>query len=189
MSGSLSLPGAPNKPFTGSATLIHGLQSAKPHQIASKWDFFLSHIPSQNQTVIFCQFITPSSLGSVPVTLGIYVNDGSIKLMTTNCNVVYSTDTQEENGYKIPSKKSYLIQGTDTEGQPLEIKVEVKAEKLFEKVDILGDLPFLIRKVLQAFIAKPFAYMWFDEASVQAGSHGELKARSYHEITYINVEK
>lgn len=61
---------------------------------------------------------------------------------------------------------------------------------VFEKVDILAELPYLIRKILQAIVAKPFTWMWFDQAGIviaqNDGKQKTFDAFAYHEITHIN---
>lgn len=67
----------------------------------------------------------------------------------------------------------------------------VPPTKLIGKVDILAEVPWVIRMIIKAFIARPFHYQWFDEAvaKVTIGDETiEIKGVALHEVTFVNPE-
>jgi hypothetical protein len=59
-------------------------------------------------------------------------------------------------------------------------------------VDILGELPYLIRKVLQAFIAKPFSFLYLKTIKATGEIDGqpfEIEGSSYQETTIVNNQE
>jgi hypothetical protein len=63
-----------------------------------------------------------------------------------------------------------------------------KCRPFWNRTDILGELPLLIRKVIQAVMTKPFCYMWWERAvgQVKIGDvTEELDGYLYHETTLL----
>jgi hypothetical protein len=92
----------------------------------------------------------------------------------------------------VPDTIEYTMTGKTVDDESFEIKVKADCKHLMTRADVLGQMPFLVRKVLQAFIAKPFVYMWFDtvHVSVRIGeTTTELDdAKAYHEVSFINSD-
>ena len=91
-------------------------------------------------------------------------------------------------GYLIPSKVNHIWRGHTHDGQVVKIEMEFGLNNLLDKIDVLGELPFLVRKFLQTFVTAPFVYQWLEhvEAIVTVGEQREIvKGKVFHETTFL----
>jgi hypothetical protein len=66
--------------------------------------------------------------------------------------------------------------------------MEFELKNLLDKIDVLGELPFLVRKFVQTFVTAPFVYQWFEsvEARIRVGGQERrVKGRVFHENTFL----
>lgn len=74
--------------------------------------------------------------------------------------------------------------------QSCRVELVVECQRLCDKIDVLGQLPYLLRKFIQTFITAPFVYQWYEEAeaTITFGSNGErrvIKGNVFFETTHL----
>jgi Svf1-like C-terminal lipocalin-like domain len=53
---------------------------------------------------------------------------------------------------------------------------------------VLAELPFLVRKFIQAFITAPFVYQWFETAAAEVtvdGVTSRIEGKVFQECTFL----
>ena len=88
--------------------------------------------------------------------------------------------------YQIPTALKMNLKEFNGNGQ-LELKVEKL--NLISKVDVLGELPFLLRKIIQLMVSKPFLFLYYQPSTLNLVSeNGERSSHTgllYSEISYL----
>lgn len=196
----VSCSGSTELKSDGAVMLMHAYQSTKPHLCAQRWEFLSLQQPdfkktkSQPDALLVCQFTTPSVKGGpsgTTVVQSVLVRNGEVKSLFTRNDLKVETTTKDAvSGYLIPEKVILQLEGQSLKSQPSTVKMNVQHREPTLRVDILGDLPYLLRKVLQAFIAKPFSFMFMEkEVSASCLADGEqftLQGQLYHETTIVS---
>jgi hypothetical protein len=75
----------------------------------------------------------------------------------------------------------------DTEAAKLGFELSTKDLKLYDRVDVISNLPYFIRKIIQAFITKPYIYEYFQPAtlSISNGDQTEvIEGNLFYELSY-----
>lgn len=189
--------GAP-QPMKGRGLFIHAVQNAKPHQVATTWDCFSVQYQNTSASddagaLVLLQFRAPAEYGSVTVTQGLVVRKGVVVGVTANATAKHTaTRVDETTKYPVPTAIEYRLSGKGAGDAPFSVAVDAQPQNLIGKVDILGELPYLLRKVLQALIAKPFAYFWSEKVSgklVIGDETVDFSGTAYMETTFINSEQ
>lgn len=68
--------------------------------------------------------------------------------------------------------------GTTLDGQDIVIEMKLKLHNLLDKIDVLKQVPFLVRKFIQTFITSPFVYQWIEDVTVTLVMGNEKKSIS-----------
>jgi hypothetical protein len=105
------------------------------------------------------------------VSQGILVTNGAVEAITwTNTTTVHGTAPDTFSGYDIPTSLTHSWTGKTVAGVELEITMNLGTlwrglmlglTRLLDKIDVLAELPYLLRKVIQAFISAPYVYQWY----------------------------
>jgi len=168
----------------------HFCQNMKAHRVALRWQLMKFH--STEMTINQNLLITPKQYGKVRVSNGMLVYKGKLTAVTMENDIVYpKTQYDKETGYDVPVQAEYSWKGKTLDGRPFSATISVPPTKLVDRVDILGHLPWAIRMIIKAFIARPFHYQWKDEvtAKVVIGSESfDVKGMALHEVTFVNPE-
>ncbi|GAA5998499.1 survival factor 1 family protein [Rhodotorula paludigena] len=187
---------------------IHAIQGLRPNLLAAKWNFAnFQTVGKEGQdavSLIMMEFTTTPQYGSKVVNVGCVVVGDELVAVTAGGSGVVGGSTathldpvkDAETGYLAPSAIKYNWEGTrlGPDGKPADEKnAKVQAvlvedlvtdkatyqtKGLVEKVDVLGQIPYLIRKVVNyAAGTKPYIYTWLNPvtASITLGSEGETK--------------
>ncbi|KAG0256865.1 putative cell survival pathways protein [Mortierella polycephala] len=180
--------------MAGEGTFVHAIQGMRPHLVASKWsyvDFSGKNVETNNRTKLsLIQFTTPEYYGSTTVTQGSIVLDGAlVGVAVDNETDFVTTEFDEETGYRPPTEVNYVWEGKALEdGKPFKAVLNVKPKGLCQKVDLLAEIPWALRKIVSTFVAKPIIYQWYDEATavVTVGeTEHSLTGHVYHEATFV----
>lgn len=143
------------------------------------------------------QFIMPEDYDYAVSTVNraAVVLDGQlISVSPTGTVEVLEDDLDEETGYMAPVKLRYTFEGKTLDGSdPVHVSLTTTpaTSQSFEKLDLLAELPWLVRKALQLLISKPFVFQYLHdqyEVEVQVGS-GEkktLKGRTFEETVHLS---
>ena len=210
-------------PATCRGMLVHAIQGMRPNLVASRWAFADFQTPSDDGvSLVSMQFTTPIALGSKTVNIGSVVVDD--KLVAISCSdnsdpeasgsghddAVLDADT----GYKAPYTLNYRWRAPALDGKPGDAPVVATIKHsirqadapmgegakyasvgLIEKVDVLAEIPALIKRIVHATGTQPYIYQvrierakieltaqWLNtvEATISLPAIGDKPARTLH---------
>jgi hypothetical protein len=161
---------------------IHAIQGMRPNLVASRWNFahFQSSSDPAGTSLTTMEFTTTGSHGFKTVTVGCIVVDGELVAVSagngkeedqergvkvTHEDVVLDPET----GYKAPGGITFRINGRkDDKSAKAVLKLNLKdapaggtyqTRGLIEKVDVLAQIPYLVKKVVNVVAGtKPYIY-------------------------------
>ncbi|KAG0041010.1 putative cell survival pathways protein [Podila clonocystis] len=180
--------------MAGEGTFVHAIQGMRPHLVASKWsyvDFSGNNAETAHKAKLsLIQFTTPEYYGSATVTQGSLVFDGQlISVAVENKTDFVATEFDEETGYNPPTEVNYIWEGKTLEGgKKFKAVLNVKPKGLCQKVDLLAEIPWALRKIVSTFVAKPIIYQWYDEATAvitMGDEEHKVAGHVYHEATFV----
>lgn len=156
----------------GLSTFIHAIQGMQPQLIASNWNFV--NFQSPEATLSMMQFQTTKQYGAVDVNQGALVLDGKLTCVSVD-NHVELLDLVEdpETEYQIPKRIKLTWNGKtiedneDAEAKEVKITMIVTVANLLDKIDVLNEIPWVVRKLVQTFVVKPYIYQWLDKATAE----------------------
>jgi hypothetical protein len=190
------ISGSENFDFSGQAALYHAVQTSMPHTMASCCDA-ISIRNSDGDGIFIVQFLIPNKLVKPDMnrelTQAIITKNNQIVMVTTNSKCTHiSSSVNQPTGYKLADHKKWEAEGANDVDKTVRLSVEVTSKNSFATIDILGVLPYLVKKVLQALVASPYSFLWFEDnvgAVLQVdGSDIKISGSCYHELTYINKD-
>lgn len=177
----------------GTALYVEAVSTLAPHAVANTWDFFTFHAPAEAAAVNLIGFRTPAKYGNTEYSQGSITLDGKlVSVLIENTSQHVTTEKDPQNGYNIPTEVAYTWSGkTLADNQPISATAKVVLGKAESCIDILAELPWLIRKAIQAIVAKPFLYQFVDrqaEIEIKVGDAAprHVKGRAYTECTFVN---
>lgn len=106
-------------------------------------------------------------------------------------NVIHKDIVSDSfSSYLIPSSINFNILGETFDGaSSINIKFESRCKYLCDKIDVLNELPFLLKKFIQAFITAPYIYEWLDETELKVkigdGEVVTIKGTMFTESTFM----
>ncbi|RIA96902.1 oxidative stress survival, Svf1-like protein [Glomus cerebriforme] len=175
---------------TGVGLFVHAIQGMRPHLIASRWNFI--NFQSDVASLSMCEFETTPHYGSKKVNQGsLVVNDKLVGVSVKNAAQFLETKLDPETKYNIPTKIKYTWEGKSLEtDEHFSVSLDIKLEVLMDKIDVLNEVPYFLKKIVQALVAKPYVYQWFNEAEahVKIGDNEEFIARGklFSECSFIS---
>ncbi|CAG8623761.1 7556_t:CDS:2, partial [Dentiscutata heterogama] len=176
--------------ITGVGLFVHAIQGMRPHLIASRWNFVSFH--SDIASLAMCEFETTPHYGSIKVNQGgLILNNKLVGVSVNNEAHFMQTTLDKETGYNIPNRIRYTWEGRtlDTE-ENFTARIEIKPKVLMDKIDVLNEVPYFLKKIVQAFVAKPYVYQWFNDATayIKVGDNEEIsyKGEMFSEATFIS---
>jgi hypothetical protein len=172
------------------AFVSHFVQNMKPHRAALKWSMMKFH--ADELSLISDLLLTPKNYGKQEVSHGIFVYKNKLTAVTVDNNITYpSTQYDKETGYEAPTTAEYVWRGKTLDGEDFQAVIKLTPTNLIGKVDILGHLPWALRMVIKAFVARPFHYQWLDAATATVTIGSEtivVEGKALHEVTFVNPE-
>lgn len=110
-------------------------------------------------------------------------------LLLDHATTIYGNSTLDSfSSYKIPQSLTHTFTGTTAANVPITIHLALTLSHLVDKINVLAELPFLIRKFIQTFITAPFVYQWIEDAEARIEVGGEvhvLEGRVFQECTFL----
>lgn len=103
-----------------------------------------------------------------------------------------STSLDRDSGYMVPTKIQVVYDGKTADATPVKLSFLSEIENPLDKIDILAQLPFLIRKFIQAFISKPFVYSWLVPLTVNltiGDETHEITGKMFYESSFLTKVK
>jgi hypothetical protein len=168
--------------FTGVGVMVHATQ-VKPTRIAAHWNFV--NFKAEDVGLVMLQLRAPKEYNGELVNHGSLTYKGDVYHVSADNEVAYlNTQKEDSTGYNVPKVIQYVWKGTHEDGRTIKAELKTQVGDFSNRIDMLGELPYLLRKVLQAVVAKPFAYQWFDECTVDltlGSEKHQVKGRLFHE--------
>ncbi|KAI9324403.1 oxidative stress survival, Svf1-like protein [Zopfochytrium polystomum] len=184
VTGTITVDGV-TSPADGDGFFVGALQ-LKP-QCVGKWNF--THIAGKDgNALMLYEFEMPDGYGySIDIaSQGIIVHNGkTIALTTDNRSVQQQREYDSFSGYKIPgafrirwgghtTTTATAAEGAEQQQQkPVSVELSVQPKKLLDKIDVLSELPWVLRAIIQTFITAPFVYSWYEVVDVVVKIDGE----------------
>ncbi|KAJ1978400.1 putative cell survival pathways protein [Dimargaris verticillata] len=175
--------------LAGTGLFIHAQSDMKPYTVSQKWNF--GYFVGEDVALHMLQLITPEKYGNVWVNKGAMSEGGKVVAVTDQSRItMLETQRDSETGYDVGSLVEFGWKGQTVDGKPFKAQITLRPSNLAKKLDILGAVPFFLRKIIQALITKPYIYEWADQAvaTVQIGDEPErtIEGKLYHEATFLN---
>ncbi|KAI9323828.1 oxidative stress survival, Svf1-like protein [Dichotomocladium elegans] len=179
----------------GDGMFIHAIQGMQPQLIASNWNF--CDFQSDNAALSMMQFQTTKQYGAVNINQGsIVLNEKLISVSVENHVELLDLQPDEETGYQIPQKikltwkgKTIKEEGSEEDPKDVSVVMVVAIKNLVDKIDVLNEIPWFLKKLVQTFVVKPYIYQWLDiaTAEITVGDEKiETTGRCFQELVFVS---
>ncbi|KAI8372356.1 oxidative stress survival, Svf1-like protein [Choanephora cucurbitarum] len=178
----------------GDGMFVHAIQGMQPQLIASNWNFVNFH--SDKASIGMMQFQTTKQYGSVNINQGSLVLNGELICVSIDNSVELLDMVKDtETDYDIPQKVKLTWKGKTIKKQeneePKDVLIEmvVDVKNLIDKIDILAEIPYVIRKLVQSLIVKPYIYQWLDKATAEITVGDEkvsTEGHCFQELVFVS---
>ncbi|KAI9138089.1 oxidative stress survival, Svf1-like protein, partial [Paraphysoderma sedebokerense] len=158
----------------------------KPHEAAESYQFVT--FQSENISLSMVQTFPPKS--DQIINSGIFHFDDYTAISVNPVMTFQESSVCSESGYVIPTKVEFRWNGkTIEDDQDYEVTLNVEIDERFtKKVDVLAEVPYLLRKVIQMLVAKPYVYQTMQEVEVTCRIGDRVmqeKGRIFFEFAFI----
>ncbi|CAO3623484.1 unnamed protein product [Cunninghamella echinulata] len=180
----------------GHGMFIHAIQGMQPQLIASNWNFV--DFQAKDAALSMMQFQTTKQYGAININQGSLVfKDKLVCVSVENGVELLDLKKDEETEYDIPQRikltwkgKTIKEDGND-EDQPKDVHVEmiVTVKNLIDKIDVLAEIPWFLKKLVQTFVVKPYIYQWLDDATATITIGDEttqVEGKCFQELVFVS---
>eukprot|EP01100_Stratorugosa_tubuloviscum_P012452 TRINITY_DN592_c2_g1_i1.p1 TRINITY_DN592_c2_g1~~TRINITY_DN592_c2_g1_i1.p1 ORF type:complete len:386 (-),score=167.57 TRINITY_DN592_c2_g1_i1:31-1188(-) len=153
--------------FDGIGYLGHYLHNIKPHRYVNRWDLIKLHSLTEG-SLTMTVMTTTKLFDYRKIAHGFWMGaDGTRLAVTLNNSVeILQTSYDSDSGYQIPAAVKFIWKGfIDHNSLPFEAQLIFECNRMIHKFDILDSIPYFIRVIIKAFVAKPFHFQWFERMS------------------------
>ncbi|KAI8988771.1 oxidative stress survival, Svf1-like protein [Pilobolus umbonatus] len=178
----------------GDGMFIHAIQGMQPQLIATNWNFVDFH--SKEASIAMMQFQTTKQYGSVNINQGsLVLNDKLICVSVDNHVELLDLKKDPDTDYDIPQKVKMTWKGKtikeneSDESKDVSIIMVVEVKNLLDKIDILAEIPYIIRKLVQSLIVKPYIYQWLDKSTAEITIGDEktvVEGHCFQELVFVS---
>ncbi|KAI9262231.1 oxidative stress survival, Svf1-like protein [Phascolomyces articulosus] len=179
----------------GDGMFIHAIQGMQPQLIASNWNF--CDFQSDEASLSMMQFTTTKQYGAVNINQGsITLNGKLVSVSVENHIELLDLVKDEETEYDIPQKikltwkgKTIKEEGDESPAQDVNVTMIVTIKNLVDKIDVLNEIPWFLKKLVQTFVVKPYIYQWLDTASAEITVGDEkvvTEGRCFQELVFVS---
>ncbi|KAI8053876.1 oxidative stress survival, Svf1-like protein [Syncephalis plumigaleata] len=165
----------------GRGTFIHAFAGMKPHTAASSTNLVLFH--SSRVTLSLMEFTPPRHFNEENLLQGAIVLDGALLAVTVKNKLeLLDEEVDDRSGYAVPRRIRIHWSGHTIEetSRKVDVTTEASLTVLAGCIDILEQLPWLVRRLIQALVAKPYVYEWLQETKTQLRIDDELIEETGH---------
>lgn len=129
-----------------------------PGIIAARWKFLAFH--GEKYSAIMMEFITPPSYGTTTVNVSGVVTDEKLIAAGTVGTFEHTEVAHDEmTDWDEPKKIKASFKGVTLDGQPLEAISDITLENRVDRVDIMSQVPAVIKRVLAGTVGtRPYIY-------------------------------
>ncbi|KAJ3254860.1 putative cell survival pathways protein [Boothiomyces macroporosus] len=156
-------------------------------QNVARWNF--ANLQNETDAVVLYQASMFKGSEKKQISQGFVVLDSKIVGITTeNKTVFHHTEFDKFSNYQIPTSLTHEWSGKTLDGKDLKVVMNLSLKGMIDKVDVLSELPYLVRKFIQTFITAPFVYQWLEDVTVDVyvgGEKREIKGRVFHENAFM----
>lgn len=154
----------------GEGIFIHAIQGMQPQLIATHWNFVDFH--SNEASINMMQFKTTKQYGSVSINQGsLVLNDKLVCVCVDNHLELLDLERDPETEYDVPKRIKLTWKGKTIkeQGEVKDVNITMLGEtkNLLDKIDVLAEIPFVVRKIVQTFVVKPYIYQWLDQVKAE----------------------
>jgi hypothetical protein len=165
------------------------MQGIAPHKLGSQWNFLNFQSPSISAATI-SGISSPLYSGEKFSTL-VVQTEKDRHASTESLVSLMETVEDKSTGYKVPLKAKVDSTWVSEEGKQMSLQVNLSLNhQEMHKVDILGELPWLVRKAIQLLVSKPFVYQFVETAELILKEDGveilREEGTALFEVTYTN---
>jgi hypothetical protein len=175
---------------------VHQFQGIRPNLVAARWHlavFISDKDDAGEQTIAFMiQVSTPATYGSTIVNLGGVYGDGRLLALCREGKITSSSPNLEpHSGYYIPRHVRFEWRGVTIDNDPFYANCSVTPGILCERINLLDQLPFVMRKIVETFVTKPYVYQWVDRAEFSVnfgGNEGSISGWLFTELSILGED-
>ncbi|KAJ3028613.1 UNVERIFIED_CONTAM: putative cell survival pathways protein [Siphonaria sp. JEL0065] len=174
----------------GQGQFVKAIQ-CKPQTLA-KWNFF--NLQNDKDALMLYEYDKPKGSDAPCVSIGAIVRNGQTIAVTTSNRSVHVQKQLDEDfsGYEVPTQLFLTWNGKTKEtGEDVQVEISYTPTNLVDKIDVLAELPFLLRKLIQTFITAPYLYQWYENvtANVTIGKESfKIEGKAFTECSFLTKE-
>ncbi|KAF7726025.1 putative cell survival pathways protein [Apophysomyces ossiformis] len=178
----------------GDGMFIHAIQGMQPQLIASNWNFVNFQAPGTALSMM--QFQTTKQYGAIEINQGsLVLNDKLICVSVDNHVELLDLQKDPDTQYDIPRKIKLTWRGKtiaeeeNQETKDVSITMVVNIKNLVDKIDVLAEIPWFLKKLVQTFVVKPYIYQWLDTATAEivvGDEKVEVEGKCFQELVFVS---
>ncbi|KAL1934833.1 hypothetical protein VTP01DRAFT_7015 [Rhizomucor pusillus] len=179
----------------GNGMFIHAIQGMQPQLIASNWNFVDFQAP--NAALSMMQFQTTKQYGAININQGsIVLNEKLISVSVENTVELLDLQKDPDTDYDIPQHikltwkgKTIKEEGSQEEPKDVTVTMTVAVKNLVDKIDVLNEIPWFLKKLVQTFVVKPYIYQWLDTATAEivvGEEKVQVEGRCFQELVFVS---
>ncbi|KAJ1940495.1 putative cell survival pathways protein [Linderina macrospora] len=171
-----------------------------PYNVGAEWNmsFFTGQRsdkldgPRDTDTFHVLQYTTPESVGAVNCSQAGLTRDGKLHAVFWENQIEFHERHKDPNGsgYKIPDRVKITSVGKTVDGKTVKATFDARPSKRLHDIDVLGEMPFVIKRLVQALITKPFIFERYEEnakitVEIEGEEPYEIVGSAFHELTLM----
>ncbi|KAI8341088.1 oxidative stress survival, Svf1-like protein [Chlamydoabsidia padenii] len=178
----------------GDGMFIHAIQGMQPQLIASNWNFVNFQAPEAALSMM--QFQTTKQYGAVNINQGsLVLHDKLICVSIDNHVELLDLEKDEDTEYDIPRRIKLTWKGKTIKEEGAEdvkdvsVEMIVTIKNLVDKIDVLAEIPWFLKKLVQTFVVKPYIYQWLDKATatITVGDQVvQVEGNCFQELVFVS---
>ncbi len=171
----------------GFGCFVHAIQHYP--QKCGRWNFI--SLQGEKESLLIYQFEMPDGHGYAFKTMSqlCLVKNERVEMVCLD-NLVSHLGRQmdHKSGYSVPSAIHIRSHGRNVSDQAVKMGMRVALTQPLDRIDLLNELPILVRKVIQTFISKPYLYSWCENvtSTICVGDENvQVKGNMFIEISFL----
>lgn len=139
------------------------------------------------------QYMTPASVGSVNCSNSGLTEGNKLRAVFWDTKVEHfekAKDTEGGSDYEVPARVVFTSTGKTVDGKAAKVVFDARPTKRLQSIDILGEMPYVIRRLVQALITKPYIFeRYVENAKATVEIEGEdpytIVGAAFNELTLM----
>ncbi|KAI7826359.1 Svf1-like-domain-containing protein [Kickxella alabastrina] len=136
---------------------------------------------SERDTFHILQYETPASFGSACCSNAGLTEAGNLKAVFWDTTVEHMDMVKDENGsgYSVPKRILFTSKGKTTDGKPVTVTFDAQPKTRLHDIDVLHEMPYVVRRLVQALITKPIT------VAIEGEQPYDLVGVAFNELTLM----